>query len=212
MKNRKPGSLCLGPHFCARMAIKNRNPLCLGYSQRRQRRSHMVLAYLMHLLDSRHLSIVKKIQGWSSAKHLVGMSLQIPFRTGRQINYSPHVSYDCADTFLLLFSPQFIVLLLLHFPYGNFTVLFWQSFLGIFCWLGCIFLYYRLSDSVLWCVITQSTCQVKLQTQQREDQGILVELFKQEDILVFCQAEVSQHCEVATNSIQQLRMNQTCHC
>lgn len=136
MKKRKPGSLCLGPHFYARMAIKNRNPLCLGYSQRRQRRSHMVLAYLMHLLDSRHLSIVKRIQGWSSAKHLVGMSLQIPFRTGRQINYSPHVSYDCADTFLLLFSPQFIVLLLLHFPYGNFTVLFWQSFLGIFLLVG----------------------------------------------------------------------------
>lgn len=63
------------------------------------------LPILMQVLDSRHLSVVKRSQGWTLAKHPVRMSLQILARTGRWINDSPHVLYDCADTFPLLFSP-----------------------------------------------------------------------------------------------------------
>lgn len=53
----------------------------------------------MQLLDSRHLSMVKKSQGWTSAEHPNGTTVQILARTGRWINDFSHVLYDCADTF-----------------------------------------------------------------------------------------------------------------
>lgn len=48
-------------------------------------------------------------------KHPVRISLQMLARTGRWMNDSLPVLYDCADAFLLLFSPWFIVLLLYCF-------------------------------------------------------------------------------------------------
>lgn len=131
MKYRKPGSLCLGPHVCSRVAIWNRNPVCLGNSQRRQRRSHMIFAHLIHLLDSRHLFIVKKKQGWTLAKHLVvGL------------------------------------------------VVFWDILL-----VGLIFLIQTLRwSSFLCCSVVNFSDKALHST---KDQGILVGLLKQEDVLVF---------------------------
>jgi len=138
----------------------------------------MLLAHLMHLLDSRFT--VKKSQGWTSAQHLVKMSLQI--LVGRadgemilpmccmtvQIIFCYCFPSVCSFTLSLLF---YSLLLLWECPY--FFIFFFNTS-------------YPLRFSLYLCSELYPTCQVKLQSPQRQPQRVSVGIFKQEDVLVFC--------------------------